>query len=247
MDDYVNKLERRSDRTIDTDVYSLRARKRPRGEAYTSPASSAGALAARGHTLIGVAIALVFATACLLSSLAVAQQSFFVKPLVEKKVSELPSGDVYWHVDTFATKDQAEQAAGPLGLVAEYDGKVWLFTLGRSGEASKGGMKVAEIGPIPRISAKEYLLRINEAGGPQGAASSSHTHPGSEAFYVLKGELSQKTPHGVFKLAAGQSMVGHGDENTPMIVSNSGSGDLREFALFVVDANKPFSSPAKMD
>jgi hypothetical protein len=245
MDDYVNKLERRSDRTIDTDVYSLRARKRPRGEAYTSPASSAGALAARGHTLIGVAIALVFATACLLSSLAVAQQSFFVKPLVEKKVSELPSGDVYWHIDTFATKDQAEQAAGPLGLVAEYDGKVWLFTLGHAGEATKGGKRIAEIGPIPRINATEYLLRVNEAGGPQGSATAAHTHPGSEAFYVVAGELSQKTPHGVARVAAGQGMVGHGGD-TPMVVSNSGSGDLREFALFVVDASKPFSSPAQL-
>jgi hypothetical protein len=38
----------------------------------------------------------------------------------------------------------------------------------------------------------------------------------------------------------------HGAD-TPMMVSNSGTGDLREFALFVVDAEKPFSSPAKMD
>jgi hypothetical protein len=32
-----------------------------------------------------------------------------------------------------------------------------------------------------------------------------------------------------------------------MVVSNSGSGDLREFALFVVDAGRPFNSPAEMD
>jgi hypothetical protein len=32
-----------------------------------------------------------------------------------------------------------------------------------------------------------------------------------------------------------------------MIVSNSGKGELREFALFIVDANRPFNSPAKMD
>jgi quercetin dioxygenase-like cupin family protein len=131
-------------------------------------------------------------------------------------------------------------------LVAEYNGKVWLFTLSRAGEASKGGTKVAEIGPIPRITAQEYLLRVNEAGGPNGSATAAHTHPGSEAFYVLKGELTQKTPHGVARLTAGQSMVGHGTD-TPMVVSNSGSEDLREFALFVVDAGKPFSSPAKFD
>jgi hypothetical protein len=182
-----------------------------------------------------------------LSSLATAQQqTFFVKPLVEKKVTELPSGELFWHLATFETREQAQQAAGSLSLMAESDGKVWLFTLGRAGEASKGGTKVAEIGPIPRITAQEYLLRVNEAGGPKGSATAAHTHPGSEAFYVLKGVLSQKTPHGVVRLTAGQSMVGHGTD-TPMVVSNSGSEDLREFALFVVDAGKPFSSPAKFD
>jgi hypothetical protein len=182
----------------------------------------------------------------ILSSPASAQQGFFVKPLAEKKVTELPPGELFWHIDTFDTKEQAQAAAGSLGLVAEYDGKVWLFTLSRAGEASKGGTKVAEIGPILRITAQEYLLRVNEAGGPNGSATAAHTHPGSEAFYVLKGELTQKTPHGVARLMAGQSMVGHGTD-TPMVVSNSGSEDLREFALFVVDAGKPFSSPAKFD
>jgi quercetin dioxygenase-like cupin family protein len=182
----------------------------------------------------------------ILSPLATAQQGFFVKPLVEKKVTQLPPGELFWHINTFDTKEQAQAAAGSLGLVAEYDGKVWLFTLGHAGEGIKGGTKVAEIGPLPRITAQEYLLRVNEAGGPKGSATAAHTHPGSEAFYVLKGELTQKTPHGVARLTAGQSMVGHGVD-TPMVVSNSGSEDLREFALFVVDANRPFSSPAKFD
>jgi quercetin dioxygenase-like cupin family protein len=181
----------------------------------------------------------------LLSSLALAQQGFSAKPLVEKKVAELPSGDLYWRIINFDTQEQAQQAAGLTGLVAESDGKVWLFSLGHTGE-DKGGKKVAEIGPIPRITAKEYLLRIMEAGGPEGSASAVHTHPGSEAFYVVRGELTQKSPHGSAKVAAGQGMVGHGAD-TPMMVSNSGTGDLREFALFVVDAEKPFSSAAKMD
>jgi quercetin dioxygenase-like cupin family protein len=182
-----------------------------------------------------------------LSPLAFAQQqTFFAKPLVQKKVTELPSGDLFWHIATFESREQAQKAAGPYGLVAEYDGKVWLFRLGHAGGNANGGKKVTEIGPIPRVSAKEYLLRINEAGGPQGSVTAVHTHPGSEAFYVLTGELSQRTRDGVVKLNAGQSMVGHGNE-MPMEVSNSGSGELREFALFVVDASRPFSSPAKFD
>jgi quercetin dioxygenase-like cupin family protein len=178
-----------------------------------------------------------------LPALATAEQKFSVKPLVEKKVTELPAGDLFWRLDNFDTMEAAQAAAGPLGLVAEYDGKIWLFTLGAAGGTSTNGKTVAEIGPIPRINAAEYLLRINEAGGPKGSVTPVHTHPGSEAFYVIAGELSQKTSHGVARVAAGQSMVGHGAD-TPMQVSNSGSGDLRELALFVVDASKPFSSPA---
>lgn len=180
-----------------------------------------------------------------LSPPATAQQAFSVKPLVEKKVKELPSGDLFWRIGTFDSKEQAQAAAGSLGLVAESEGKVWLFELARAGEASKGGKQVAEIGPLPQVKATEYLLRINEAGGPPGSVTSVHTHPGSEAFYVLSGELTQKTPQGVVRVSAGQTLVGHGGD-VPMEVSSSGSAELKEFALFVVDASKPFSSPAHL-
>ncbi|TIW23010.1 MAG: cupin domain-containing protein, partial [Mesorhizobium sp.] len=73
-----------------------------------------------------------------------------------------------------------------------------------------------------------------------------HTHPGPEAFYVLSGKLGQKTPHGVAYAEAGMTMVGHGAD-TPMEVFNAGTIDLEEFAIFVVDANRKFSSSAKFD
>jgi quercetin dioxygenase-like cupin family protein len=67
---------------------------------------------------------------------------------------------------------------------------VWLFTLGSSGGSSAKAIKIAEVGPIPRINATQYLLRINDASGPPGSATSVHSHPGSEAFFVLTGEQS---------------------------------------------------------
>ena len=51
-------------------------------------------------------------------------------------------------------------------LAAEIAGKVWLFTLGPKGGATPGGSKVAEIGPVPPITAHEYLLRVNHGYGP---------------------------------------------------------------------------------
>jgi hypothetical protein len=172
-------------------------------------------------------------------------QKFEVKPVVEKKVSQLPAGTLYWRIDTFPSLAAAQAAASPTALAAEVDGKSWLFTLAPPGGSSPGGTKVAEIGPVPSFSAPEYLLRINSAGGPPGVKTPIHMHPGSESFYVVMGELSQKTPKGTRHADAGQSMPGNAPD-TPMEVSSSGTSDLRVLVMFVADASKPFSAPATM-
>jgi hypothetical protein len=168
-----------------------------------------------------------------------------VKALTEKKVAELPAGPLFWRVDSFPTLAQAQAAAGPMGLAAESNGKAWLFTLGPAGGSSAGGAKMAEIGPLPAVTAPQYLLRINEASGPPGSITPVHSHPGVEAVYVLAGEESFRTPHGVKRVAAGKAEAGHGAD-TPMQASSSGSVDLRALIMFVVDATKPFSKPATM-
>ncbi len=179
------------------------------------------------------------------SPLAASAQEFTIKAVAEKKVKQLPAGPLFWRIETFPALAQAQAAAGPTGLAAEDSGKVWLFTLGPKGGSSAGGGRVAEIGPVPLVSAPEYLLRINHAGGPPGAKTPAHTHPGSEAFYVLAGRLGQRTPHGVTHADAGQSMNGHGAD-MPMVVFSAGTTDLDQLVMFVVDATRPFSSPAKM-
>ena len=189
---------------------------------------------------------LLCATGLLLPLSPATAQKFEINPVAEKRLKQLPSGPLYWRLENFPTLAQAEAAAGPTSLAAEAAGKIWLFTLGPRGGATRGGSKVAEIGPVPPISAPEYLLRINRAGGPPGAKTPAHTHPGSEAFYVLTGRVGQKTPHGVSHAGAGQAMNGHGAD-TPMEVFSSGTTDLDQLVMFVVDATRPFSSPAKFD
>ena len=195
-------------------------------------------------TLISMIVFLVLGL-CLLPSTTRAQQQLVIKSLVERKVAELPAGELYWRIENFTTLAQAQSAAGPWGLVADSVGKDWLFTLGPAGGSSAGGTKVAEVGPIPRVVAPQYLLRVNEASGSPGSITPVHMHPGSEAFYVLAGEQSIRTPHGVMRVKVGQSEAGS-DTDTPMQVSSSGSTELHALAMFVVDATKPFSSPAKL-
>jgi len=190
------------------------------------------------------AIAMFGAGVWLLPSATLGQQRLVIKPLAERRVADLPAGELFWRIETFATLAQAQAAAGPWGLAAESGGKEWLFTLGPADGSSAGGTEVAEVGPIQRIAASQYLLRINEASGSPGSITSVHTHPGSEAFYVLSGEQDIRTPQGVVRVESGQSQAGSGSD-TPMQVSSGGSRELHALVMFVVDAGRPFSSPAK--
>jgi len=182
----------------------------------------------------------------LMPSPVAAQQKVEIKNVAEKKLKQLPAGPLYWRIETLPTLAQAKAAAGETSLAAEVSGKVWLFTLGPKGGATPGANKVIEIGPVPPIAAPEYLIRINHAAGPPGAKTPIHTHPGSEAFYVLAGRLGQRTPHGVSYSDAGHSMNGHGAD-TAMEVFSAGTGDLDQLVMFLVDATRPFSSPAKFE
>ena len=175
---------------------------------------------------------------------ATAQQAFFVKPVAEKKLRELPPGPLYWLVENFPTLAQAQAAACPTSLAVENAGRAWLFTLGSKGGSTPGASRVVEVGPVPTVTAPEYLLRINHSGGAPGAKTPVHTHPGSEAFYVLTGRLGQRTPHGESHVEVGKTMNGHGAD-MPMEVFSSGTSDLNALVMFVVDATRPFSSPAK--
>jgi quercetin dioxygenase-like cupin family protein len=180
---------------------------------------------------------------CLTVSWTVAQQALVIRSLAERKVAELPPGELFWRIENFGSLEQAKVAATPWSLVAESMGKVWLFTLGSTGGSSSSGTKVAEVGPIPRISANQYLLRVNDASGPPGSVTAVHSHPGSEAFFVLTGEQSIRSTRGTMQVKAGQAEAGQGAEKA-MQVSSSGSTDLHALVMFVVDAAKPFSSPA---
>ena len=180
------------------------------------------------------------------SSTAAAQGKLVIEPVTEIKLKQLPPGVLYWRIENFDSLAAAKAAGGQASLAAEVGGKVWLFTLGPKGGSSAGGKKIAEIGPVPPVAASEYLLRINRASGPPGAKTPIHSHPGAEAFYVLAGRMSQRTPHGVMHIEVGQSAPGHGAD-MPMEVASSGTADLDQLVMFVVDAAKPFSSPAKFE
>lgn len=87
------------------------------------------------------------------------------------------------------------------------------------------------------------LLPLANALITRGCCCWAAVVDGSEAFYVLAGQQTVRTPEGVILIAAGQAEAGPAG-GTPLQVSSSGGTDLHAVVMFVMDATKPFSSPA---
>ena len=133
-----------------------------------------------------------------------------------------------------------------MGLVAEAGGKVLaLHARSPSGGSSAGGAKIVEVGPIPPVAAPDTCCESTKPAAPPGSITPVHSHPGSEAVSVLAGEGTFRTLHGVKRIGAGMAEAGHGAD-TPMQATSSGSVDLYALVMFVVDATRPFSSPATL-
>jgi hypothetical protein len=162
---------------------------------------------------------------------------------VSKNVSGLPNGPLFWRLETFSKIEEAEAAAGPLGLVAEGDGHVWLFTVVPEGAPCSGGTSVAEVGPLPVPPAAEYELRVTQNVVPTAEAGMPHMHPGPESVYVETGEVIERTASGDRILTAGEASAGQ-PAGTAMQLENSGG--RRAILLFVLDAAQPFSTPATL-
>jgi hypothetical protein len=159
-------------------------------------------------------------------------------PLGEMRVSVLPEEPLVWRLETFSEQVDAEAAATETAFVFQYRDEIWLASLSTTGLNSPGGTLVAEVGPLPIPPAEEYLLRIQ---GQRDRSPNAHTHPGSESFYVLSGEVAVETPDGLLQAVAGEGLLGPSGGTSVKTLKLT--EDMDTFAMFVVDAGQPFSSP----
>ncbi len=173
------------------------------------------------------------------------QAEFVVQKVAEKPLSALPEGELYWHAETFGTIEEAKAAETPQGVAAEAGGKAWLLTLGAKDLPGGGGEPVATVGPIDRFDAPEYLMRVNVSDAPPGAKTSIHSHPGSEAIYILSGEATIRWPDRTDIVSAGETLAGAAPD-TAMEAASTGDEKLVELIMFLVDSSEPFSSPAEL-
>ena len=155
-------------------------------------------------------------------------------------LGQLPQTPLFWHLVTYPTRAEAEAAKGPHGTVIDALEKIWLSTIAEPGWRSPGGVRVAEIGPLPGISNEPYTALYMESGNTPGASTNVHRHDGPEVFYTLVGELCLETPDGMKIAHAGESTIAA--PGVPMELTTVGTERRRSLMLVLHETAKPWAT-----
>ena len=150
---------------------------------------------------------------------------------------------IFWHLDAYPSRAEAEAARGPRGTVVDSLGKVWLFTVETAGWRPSAGTRVAEIGPLPVIAKATYSAQYMEAIFTPGMTAPAHRHAGPEAWYTLTGETCLETPEGkMIGRAGGSHVIVPG--GPPMHLTATGTETRRALVLILHDSTQPPTTPA---
>jgi hypothetical protein len=143
--------------------------------------------------------------------------------LTDQPVGRIEQAEIFWHLDVYPTRPEAENAKGPRGAVVEALGKVWLLTIERAGwRPALKGERIAEIGPLPVTAGEQYSAVFMEAISTPGMTSAIHTHSGPEAWYTQAGETCLETPNGkLVGRAGGPPVIVPG--GPPMLLTTTGT------------------------
>jgi hypothetical protein len=157
-------------------------------------------------------------------------------------VGRFEQAQVFWHLDIYPARAEAEKAKGPRGSVIEALGKVWLLTIEEAGwRPLLKGERISEIGPLPVSAGEEYSAVFMESISNPGLTSATHTHPGPEAWYTLAGETCLETPNGkLVSRPGGPPVVVPG--GPPMALTVTGTGQRRALTLILHESSKPVST-----
>jgi len=158
--------------------------------------------------------------------------------LARKQLAQLPKGKLFWHIDRFGSKAEAETAGAATSVVVESFGSTWLFTLAGKAWRPAKGEHVSTIGPLAVSPASSYAAEYLRSIFEPGTTAPLHVHSGPEAFFAVSGDTCLETPKGV--------RVGRGPGNSltieagpPMLLMAIGNSPRRGFALILHDAGKP--------
>lgn len=163
--------------------------------------------------------------------------------MIDDGLGQLPRAPIFWYLDAFPTRAQAEAAKRPRGTVVESLGRVWLFTIDVAGWRATSGERVAQIGQLPVLADLEYSAQYMEAIFTPGMTAPAHRHSGAEAWYTLAGETCLETPDGAMVGRAGGSQV-IVPGGPPMHLTATGTDTRRALVLILHDSSQPPTTPA---
>lgn len=159
--------------------------------------------------------------------------------LVDLPVGIIEQAQVFWYLDVYPTRSEAEKAKGSRGTVTESLGKVWLLTIEKAGwRPALKGERIAEIGPLPVTAGEKYSAVFMESVSIPGMTSAIHTHSGPEAWYTLAGETCLETPNGkLVGRAGGPPVIVPG--GPPMLLTAIGTEQRRALTLILHESSGP--------
>lgn len=131
--------------------------------------------------------------------------------LAEMSAAKLPSL-VYWQIIQFPTRLEAQTEARRhrwSEVVSAHD-RIWLLVIGPANERVDGGVRKAIAGPMAVPPGDTVSIRFLTSTFPPGMRTRVHSHPGSEAFFVVEGEQCVETPTVRHRIKAGRTYVVQG-------------------------------------
>jgi quercetin dioxygenase-like cupin family protein len=158
--------------------------------------------------------------------------------LLDQPLGRLGKSEMFWHLDAYSARADADRARGARRAVVESLGKIWLLSIEDEGWRPNGGERIAEIGPLPISATEAYSAQYMEAIFVPGMTAPAHIHSGPEAWYTLSGETCLETPQGKqVGRAGGDYVIVPG--GPPMHLTATGTETRRALVLILHETSKP--------
>lgn len=149
---------------------------------------------------------------------------------------------LYWHVDTYATRADAERARqrDRWSTVVESLGKTWVLTIAPFAWKAVDAEHWVSVGPLPAVDTDSAVAIYMEVVYQPGMQSMVHRHEGGEGWFVLDGAVCVETPDGAQRQQPGEPGIVT-DAGVPMQATATGTTPLRALVVVLQDASKPRS------
>lgn len=159
--------------------------------------------------------------------------------VADQLIGPLNKAPVFWHIDAYSKRADADADKVRGGVVFESFGKVWLMTVAGKKWQSKHGRHVNEIGPLPIVKGLAYSVQYLEAIFNPGVTSRVHVHGGSEAWYMVAGEQCVESSDGRVRVGrpGGPPVIVRG--GLSMQLTATGRQQRRAIALILYQSAKP--------